>query len=407
MRKYLILSILLSTSIALISCSDDDKKPEPSECSDNQTKCEDNKEYVCKNGDFVFSKDCSDGCDNKGCKVSAEKCTENDTKCEDNKEYVCKNGDFVFSKNCPDGCDNKGCKVSAEKCTDNDTKCEDNKEYICENNAYKLSQECTNGCNGKVCKIDPCKDVKCSQGTCDRGVCITDEMYAMKKNTPCDPDTFVEFCRYDDIATCTQNDDGTYTTDLITCLGRGECAMLDFSDGLLAFCTGENTEKCTEEGERFFYCDVDNLGPFEAYYECNLTNEGTFALLESSQWNTFADCDAQGCNANKEHCINRQYEYYCEYQTKCMNGELSICTVLDDGSIDINQVSCENQTCTTIQGIDDCRTQCSEINQEIKECLSDSELGIQTCLKDDNSEHLYYDISGMTCANGCQNNQCL
>ena len=42
--------------------------------------------------------------------------------------------------------------------------------------------------------IDPCKGVTCEQGSCQQGICVTDEMKAVNADDPCDVETFVEFC---------------------------------------------------------------------------------------------------------------------------------------------------------------------------------------------------------------------
>ena len=61
--------------------------------------------------------------------------------------------------------------------------------------------------------VDPCQNVTCSSGTCEEGICVTQEMIAIQKaaenagedNIPtCDPNTFVDFCHDGTTVYCDQ-----------------------------------------------------------------------------------------------------------------------------------------------------------------------------------------------------------
>ena len=68
--------------------------------------------------------------------------------------------------------------------------------------------------------VDPCKDVTCTEGTCDRGVCVTDAMKNVKEGEECDG-SFVDFCLGDSMVFCSQ--DGVA---IESCAEDGGCSMV-------------------------------------------------------------------------------------------------------------------------------------------------------------------------------------
>ena len=152
--------------------------------------------------------------------------------CENGLAWVCK-GNKLNKEACADG---KECK-EGQGCVDKhlDGECFMNEDcasmgldYIC--NAMRQCEKKSST------PKDPCAVVECVSGTCDRGICVTDDMKARKAGESCDAETFQSFCNGDKTMECTPS--GIIVSD--DCIGDniGKCTVVEDFYKKKAFCSG-------------------------------------------------------------------------------------------------------------------------------------------------------------------------
>ena len=162
-------------SLALTACEEN--------CNNGETKCENNDVYECKDNSWALKQVCEDDLYSI-CKVydnqaqciptvtegvmPAYECWGDESKCQDNKTYVCKDHAWVLENDCSAGdsyavCEmqeNKAVCVEApiegamiyEECQLGESKCEDNAVYVCKDSMWSKLNDC-NDIPGASCKM--------------------------------------------------------------------------------------------------------------------------------------------------------------------------------------------------------------------------------------------------------------
>lgn len=229
-------------------------------CGDNDlTYCDDSKKCVAVPTDCASDTSCKANAYNK-CDTDAGKCYKvNDAyvaSCgaEGGKEVYLK-GEWIYADKSTEN------KVLKDVCDGNTPKCIMSLNG-CGTDVFECTQDtdCANVdpskpyCDNKVCVaekpgevVDPCKDVSCEDGVCDRHICVTDAMKAYTKGGACNAESFQSFCDGDKAVSC----------------ASGKIVVDD--------CAGDDVGKCTA---------VENWGHYEA--ACT-NNEKAIALCEANE----------------------------------------------------------------------------------------------------------------------------
>ena len=201
----------------------------------SQEKCNDIGECVDKTclDDASICKD-NEKCRNDGVCVDMDYCEVQSHRisCEQGYAWVCKGNKLnkeacAHGKECKEG---QGCvaKTLDGECFTNSDCASKGADYIC-NASHK--------CEKKPDAIkDPCAGVGCIVGTCDRGICVTDDMKALKAGETCDPETFQTFCNGDKPMECTP--DGRIVTDDCVADNIGKCTVVENMGKKYAGCSG-------------------------------------------------------------------------------------------------------------------------------------------------------------------------
>lgn len=201
-------SKLLKISMALCLCSCmsacDDGEYNNLDCDPNvyESECLSNNSYMyCRDGILTVVE-----CGTKSVCQSKKKTHQDGTEeivvsCEplNQKPQV----ECTTNADCKDAtkpvCSAQGVCVAAEQkpeCTTNDD-CKDASKPVCSAQGVCVADETPTD------TVDPCKDVTCTEGTCDRGVCVTDAMKNVKEGDECDG-SFVDFCLGDSMVFCSR-----------------------------------------------------------------------------------------------------------------------------------------------------------------------------------------------------------
>lgn len=253
---------------------------------------------------------------------STRECTTNED-CKDPAKPVCNASGVCEAESTPDLCAGK---AEGDACDTGKT---------CQTKSGKL-----------VCRltpVDPCADVTCTEGVCDRGVCVTEEMKQIKNGDSCD-DSLVEFCQGSSMVYCSASGKAVVTD----CSNQGGCSMVKLEDEngvyLSAWCTGPEEQCETEEQEIGFCTSEEYSGKtyfFESAYECILNTEGTFTAMDLSLFGDdyIAMCD-EACNATMTACklepctTEGEVIKACGVDTYGYNvARVKTCTKQDDGSL--------------------------------------------------------------------------
>ncbi len=383
-------------------------------------------------GQLSCSSDCkiiSTGCT----KPVVETCNHNDTK-EESEE--CDGSDFG-GKTCVDYegegatgslvCNN--CIIDSTACAKGITP-----NPGCGNNAIDEDEDCDGSLLGKAtcaslfgnpnakgtlacdaitckfdtsdCAIDPCYTVICDEGTCEKGVCVTDAMKALKNGDRCDDS--MAYCDGDVAVSCTSS--GISRKD---CADAGGCTVVDaskaFGDKLyVPFCRG-NVELCKNAGDKVSYCATNSQGSFESYYYCYESMDGSvFPVDMASTFGIYSTCK-DGCNAENSQC-NTPAKLWCDYDYKCSNSKTLMSCVdnsMNEYELDIEEdtTTCDSgESCAVVNGNMDCHTTCTE-ESLTKSCKRGStpNFGILTtkgCIKGDDG-NLYSINKSTNCYAGC------
>ena len=154
------------------------------DCWGDESKCEDNKIYVCQNHEWQLETDCGSGLtcemrDNEAVCVGVDlagvlpayECVMNETQCRDNVVYTCEEGRWSKLNDCNDipgaSCemlDNKAQCVLQETsgtplppepvCDDGAYKCEDNVAIVCKDGDWYKSEDCNDVPNATCQMVD-------------------------------------------------------------------------------------------------------------------------------------------------------------------------------------------------------------------------------------------------------------
>ena len=169
--------------------------------------------------------------------------------------------------------------------------CEEPSKPICSEDG-----ECVADTTGTV---DPCKDVTCEEGACERGVCVTEAMKSAKGGDPCD-EAFSDFCRGDEMVYCQM--DGTVA--LSDCGSKGGCSLVreefDGVEYISSWCRGP-AEQCTAVDQEISYCAEEEDWAYESYYSCQINTEGTYTAVDMLLYGEYEICE-DSCNAGGTHC---------------------------------------------------------------------------------------------------------
>ena len=246
---------------------------------------------------------------------------------------------------------------------------------------------------------DPCNDVQCTKGTCSEGVCVTNEMKKIQDDTPCDPETFVEFCDGNRAVYCDRGivasgtcDEGcaiyeeTYFGAVKTqagCIDGGECSELN-----------ELKRSCTMMKEGF--------GQVMAV-ACQKTTRNTLRWVSVDGYYCKGLCDGKGekCALQENECDPYDLSNYsCDHHT------LNTC-YLDSNLTGNKRTNYCDDKCVTVNKIAMCGYACSNEGEHTHVCMNADSTNIKDsadfyCRKTDSGE-LYSTWSGTydLCNSGC------
>lgn len=260
MKKFAYMLAALSLcAVSFVACDDDKDNNDPdrihdyecssdADCKDNangKTECSGN---VCVSP-IADKDDCNsnDDCiNNENGKVecnSSKKCDfpsdPSDEDACDAANYVpqCENGDAWVckeSKRVKEACgEGKECK-EGQGCVEiaQDGECFEDKDCASKGENYFCND--SHMCEEKSAEAkDPCAGVECAAGSCDRGICVTDEMKALKVGDPCDPESFQSFCNGDKTMECNGNIVSDDCSDNL-----GKCTVVENIGKKFATCSG-------------------------------------------------------------------------------------------------------------------------------------------------------------------------
>ena len=252
--------------------------------------------------------------------------------------------------------------------------------------------------------VDPCKDVTCTEGTCDRGVCVTDAMKNVKVGDECDG-SFVDFCLGDSMVFCSQ--DGVA---IESCAEDGGCAMVKETNGgeehLVSWCNGPS-DKCTEDGQKIGYCaDYSSELSYESHYLCAKNTEGKYTATDRSLYSELEICSAQ-CNAAKTDCAY-------EACTSTEEAATTVCDFDDEGNRVVASRTCVKKNDGGLgyayEAIQTCGSNCKAgacvpwFEDEGTPCKSSAY--VDSCKGDDKNVVAYCN-SGVVAAENCEEDKCL
>ncbi len=392
-------------------------------CLDGQVKCDSNVEWVCSDGQWVIGNYCLNGCNGNVCASAKEPvCVVGTSKCENNIAYFCvSGGEWYQTQVCPNGCNQeKGiCNAggSQNSCSAGQTQCAGSFVQNCVGGTWvNDSVACENGCSNGKCNpsayTDPCIGVTCTKGTCDKGVCVTDDMKTAKDGDPCDPYTFSEFCNGSSSVFCSSEGTVVYTD----CANDGGCAMVSEEyEGevyVSAWCNGP-ADQCKAENQEITYCkEDDELGIYESYYVCAKNTEGSYTAMDMLLYGDGWLCDA--CNADYSACEGGGEQTGCDYETKCDGNVLYECmdlSILGMGVYeDSYDCSEDGMACSVVGGVANCRETCSAASEPKKSCDIDDYYGNEVslssaCVKGDDNKY-YVEVSSTDCSADCVAGEC-
>ncbi len=273
--------------------------------------------------------------------------------------------------------------------------------HYCEAN-QAATMICDDGCEAGQCKDpvvvpDPCPGC---EGTCDRGVCVTNAMKAVKAGDACSPD-FVPFCREDSMVYC--NTKGSVV--ISDCAENGGCHVVKGQDTGLDVSCGGPAEKCTAVGDPIPYCGELSGMYYTSRYVCSKDTEGNFIARDQLLYGMYNLCEF-GCNAEKTDCEKLTE---CSFITKCDGDTLISCkdyTEIGEKVVQ-KQTDCAEKglVCAMSGNQYACNEVCDEkdVGNVTYACLTDM-LGHQvsiskTCTK---SSSKFYNVEKKTiCQHGC------
>lgn len=251
------------------AASSDDKKDDGADCA----KAEECKSGVCTDGKCVAASE-EDPCKDKnegdecaensyciegvctlveGCK-SDDDCTSEYPTCDTEKE-LCYKADTETKPSC--STEGGGNKLLKDHIIYSDGSV-DHTEVVCEGDTPVCDATAVDCVADKICTLDtdckdsaapycvngqcvaqpdPCAAVTCTEGTCDRGICVTEAMLALDNTDHCSSSEFVNFCNGDKYVQCV---DDTIFIDDCAGDGIGKCTVANvIGNKYEATCTGD------------------------------------------------------------------------------------------------------------------------------------------------------------------------
>ncbi|MBQ9818528.1 MAG: hypothetical protein IJM59_13825, partial [Proteobacteria bacterium] len=326
MKKFQILSCI-AAALLLFGC-DDDSSSSKTDCTAEQTKCEDNVLYTCVDGQFDegtpcgTNQTCGEDPANPGvfkCLGSgtSDLCTENKTSCDGKKLITCVTGKAKETKECPVKCgadpDNAGAFKCLEDeqptlCTENSTSCGENNSLVtCVKDQEPVSDPCG---DDKTCGADP------------------DNAGAYK---------CLDNAQVDD---CTEDKTSCDGNTLITCvIGQKQQTVV---------CNENQT--CGEDADNpgTFKCNDNQTQPTCTEGETKCAENNTLVTCASGNENSESCGDDKTCgldpdNAGKYICLdNAQIEDCTEDKTSCDESNNLITCVIGKKPA---TVACGDKTC--------------------------------------------------------------
>ncbi len=385
-------------------------------CTDGEKRCDGSWVQKCSGGSWLYDESCDQGCESGACKVS-KVCEDGAKQCSGAFVQTCEGGEWKTAASaCENGCTEGECELS---CQEGAVRCDDAYIQTCEGGEWKTAASaCEIGCVKGECRteaVDWCaKNADCEVGTCERGVCVTDLMRGAKSGAECDIDSFVEFCDGEEMVYCTEDDDGNYVVDRVSCSEFGGCSVIDMSEEMetetfypFVYCKGEQADKCEKEGDKYFECtDDEDYGSYEIVNFCYANTDGDYTVLDGGFWGYYGFCnDGDQCGSDG-HCENEIEPYFCEYMYQCSaDNKLSYCLETIFGVFSGTDACAEGQVCTSVGGQDGCFSKCETEGEVDEFCAYDEDFEewdvvVSECVKgDDNNLYMYETYN--VCDHGC------
>ena len=369
----------------------DNSTPAP-ECKTNND-CKDPTKPVCSNGTCVA---------NDTPEPPAPECKTNND-CKDPTKPVCSNGTCVA---------NDTPEPPAPECKTHDD-CKDKTKPVCDNGK----------CIESSTVVDvACQGVTCAKGTCDRGVCVTDEMKAVKEGDPCDGKTFGDFCNGDSMVYCSTANKVVVTD----CSNEGGCSIIKGSDGKYSsWCNGPSNQ-CKNDDQKIPYCGLNANGYLiESSYICIKNTEGKFTALDQALYQGGSTLCATKCNADNTACDNSSTDYNkpCDnsFKERC-DGNIA---VYCNSSKKITPLPCDSTESCYLSKADNnancfddayiAEQSCTQLNHEKMVCDRESyehhalvtyKCGSLTKYDNTSTIQVYFFAEGLYCNNGIEYTSC-
>ena len=214
--------------------------------------------------------------------------------------------------------------------------------------------------------IDPCEGKVCPQGTCSEGVCVTSEMRAVQADTPCDPETFVEFCDGKQTVYCDQG-----------IVAKSPCASacavyMESYHGVVKLQSGcidtdYNNGECTELDALESMCDdTTNTTPAVLVSACQRTTRNQLKWISVNGYYCKGRCDSahKKCELAENEC-----DPYDKSNYKCDRRNLTYCYLDSNLQASIRTSYCA-EACITMNGIAMCGYTCETAGERKQRCVN-------------------------------------
>ncbi|MBQ9817921.1 MAG: hypothetical protein IJM59_10735 [Proteobacteria bacterium] len=217
---------------------------------------------------------------------------------------------------------------------------------------------------------DPCKDIKCTKGTCLEGVCVTDAMKAIQDGDECDPVTFVDFCDGSKITYC---DHGIVIHD--TCdegcavyeetyfgLKRQRAGCIDGGD-------------CTKLDELRRTCGLESGVSQVLATACQKTTRDTLKWISVSGYYCKGSCDAKGEKCELVESA-KECDPYDKSSYKCDRRNIVTCYLNSNLIASKRSTSCDDK-CIKLNGVAMCGFACQKEGELANYCINADSMSIE------------------------------
>ena len=378
-KKYL---VILASMLLLASCNDSQGDTNGASGEDVSCKpeCLDGFALVCSaegESSWVY---CEHGCTGDTCDPApgGTKCH---AMCANGVATICNaNGSSELAP-CPYGCAGDACS-GPRICK---PECKDGVALECGSDGSFEYVNCLLGCDGVACAqapeiTGPCKGVVCENaGSCDRGICVSNNMAAVAEDDKCDK-WFQGYCDGDIKVTCEGG-----KIHYAYCGDVNGCAMSKlkhYGETYLIPTCRKDGASC-RSGMNSYCVTENNGGKSEAHTYAIACWDNTDDTMSGDKGNgDYLLCAANGCNPQKTTCWN-----------KC-SGETLL--VYDESTQNCAAI---NQICVTEEQNGFCADACWQDGETLLSCFQGNERR-RECHKDDNGK-LYYVDEIFPCDHGC------